>query len=60
MIRVLVKYVVVQFLRKKTCVVTKINFVLLAFIFPDLAWFLWHIMIQIFHAFFLEYQNYFS
>ena len=44
-IGVVVKYVVVQFLRKKT-------FALSAFIFPDLVWFCWHIIKQISHAFF--------
>ena len=50
--KVVVKYVVVQFLRKKTCVLTEICCLLLAFIFPDLVWCWWHIIKQIFHAFF--------
>ena len=37
---------------KKTCVVTKIYCVLLAFILPDLVWCWWHIIKQIFHSFF--------
>ena len=38
---------------KKTCVLTEICYILLAFIFPDLVWCWWHIMKQIFHAFFV-------
>ena len=50
---VIVKYGVVQFLQKKTtCVLTEICCVLLVFIFPDLVWCWWHIIKQIFHAFF--------
>ena len=37
---------------EKYCVVTKIWCVLLAFIFPDRVWCWWHIIKQIFHAFF--------
>ena len=37
---------------KKTCVLTEICCVLLVFIFPDLVWCWWHIIKQIFHAFF--------
>ena len=40
------KYVAVQCLLKKTCVVTEICCVLLAFIFPDFAWCWWHIIKQ--------------
>ena len=47
----MVKYVLVQFLQK-TYILTKICCVLLAFILPDLVWFLWHIIKQIFHVFF--------
>ena len=42
------EYIVVQFLR----VLTEIFCILLAFIFPDLVWCWWHIIKQIFHAFF--------
>ena len=45
------KYVVAQFLRKKTYVVTKTCCVLLAFLFPDFVWCLWHIIKQIFNTF---------
>ena len=48
---VVVKYVLVQFLQK-TYILTKICCALLAFTLPDLVWFLWHIIKQIFHAFF--------
>ena len=48
---VVIKYVVVQFLRKKPVLLPKFP-VLLAFIFPDLDWCCWHITNQIFHAFF--------
>ena len=41
---VVVKCVVAEFLLKKTCVLTKICCVLLAFIFPDLVWRWWHII----------------
>ena len=47
----MVKYVLVQFLQK-TYILTKICCVLLAFILPDLVWFLWHIIKHIFHVFF--------
>ena len=49
---VVVKHVVLQFLRKTLGVVTEIFFVLLAFIFADLVWCWWYIIKQIFHAFF--------
>ena len=39
---VVVKYVVVQFLRKTLGVMTEIFCVFLAFIFPDLVWCWWH------------------
>ena len=36
---------------KRTYVLTVICCVLLIFIFPDLVWYWWHIIKQIFHAF---------
>ena len=50
---VVAKYVVVQFLRKKTCVLTKICCVLLLFIAPEYVRCWWHTIKQISHAFFL-------
>ena len=50
---VVVKYAVVQLLRKKTCVLTEISCVLLVFIFPYIVWCWWHIIKQIFHAYFM-------
>ena len=38
---------------KKPCVLTKICCVLLVFTFPDLVWCWWHIIKQIFDAFFV-------
>ena len=52
MLGVVVKYVLVQFLQKGL-VLAEICCVLLVFIFPDLAWSWWHIIKQIFHAFFV-------
>ena len=49
---VVVKYVVVQFLRKKLAL-TEICCALLALIFPDLVWCWWHIIKQIFMPFFV-------
>ena len=43
---VLVKHFVVQ--NEKTCVLTQICCVLLAFIIPDLAWCWWHITKKLF------------
>ena len=37
---------------KKTCVLSQICCALLAFIFPDLIWCWWHIIKQVFHAYF--------
>ena len=47
-----IKYIIVQFLLKKTCVLMEICCVLLAFIILDLVWCWWHIIKQIFQAFF--------
>ena len=41
---VVVEYVVIQFLQKKSCVGTENCCVLLAFIFPDLVCCWWHII----------------
>ena len=38
---------------EKTCVLTEVCCVLLAFIYPDLVWCCWHIVKQMFPAFFL-------
>ena len=38
---------------KTACVVTEICCALLVFIFVDLVWCWWHIIKQIFHAFFM-------
>ena len=39
LLRAIVKFVVVQFSRKKTCILPKICCALLAFIFPDPVWY---------------------
>ena len=45
---------------KATCAVTEICCVLLAFIFRDLVWYLWHVIKQIFHAFLYLISKFFN